>query len=71
MYEFEKKKLTESFMLNKIKFSLTPDLWKSFQGDSFISLTIHYVDDSFNRKMFNLETFLSTLSIISKTLWKF
>lgn len=55
MYNKTKDLLADSFKLNVIKAALTTDIWTSNANESFLSLTIHYISENFERHNMFLE----------------
>ena len=57
--EFEKKKkiISNFFQNSTFKFSLTCDIWSSVKMESFMALTIHYIDSKWKLCHFVLDIF--------------
>src|SRR2546423_15214916 len=54
----EKRKIISNFFQNStFKFSLTCDIWSSVKMESFMALTIHYIDSKWKLCHFVLDIF--------------
>ena len=42
---------------NESKYGITTDIWTSFSNDAYISLTLHFIDDSWELKSYTLATY--------------
>ena len=52
-----KEKLKRILAENKMKYSLTTDIWTSFANDAYISLTIHFINEYWEMKSYTLATY--------------
>ena len=52
-----KEKLGEILSANESKYGITTDIWTSFSNDAYISLTLHFIDNSWELKSYTLATY--------------
>ena len=52
-----KERLEEILSTNESKYALTTDIWTSLSNDACISLTVHFVDNSWEMKSYTLATY--------------
>src|SRR6266542_2992991 len=59
MKEFEKKRELIKNIIKNIsgKIFLTTDIWSSLKNESFLKITIHFIDENWNLKHFTLDIF--------------
>ena len=56
LYENVKNFIVSSYDFGNIRSSFTTDFWSSINGDSYMSLTVHFIDAKFQRVNLALET---------------
>jgi len=52
-----KGKLEGILSVNESKYAITTDIWTSFSNDAYISLTLHFIDNSWELKSYTIATY--------------